>query len=872
MKKIFFPVLVSAALMVGCDATKKTKSTDLASLPEQDIPSIELGDYPITATRIDTVALPDDMQIPPYQASATRLHDLLHTKIEINFDWEKERANGKATLTLKPYFYPSDVLTLDAKNFDIKSIALAGKGTALKYEYNNEQVTIRLDRKYTRSEEYKIVIDYVAKPSERKNISGSQAITSDKGLYFINPRGEDIDKPTQIWTQGETESNSCWFPTIDKPNERCTGELYITVNDKYKTLSNGLMLSSNKNTDGTRTDYWKMDQPIAPYLYMMAVGEFAVVKDKWDNNMEVSYYVEPKFEKDARAIFPHTPELLTFFSTKLGIKYPWKKYSQIVVRDYVSGAMENTTASIFGEYMQATERDLIDVETNESVVAHEMFHHWFGDYVTTESWSNLTLNEGFANYSEYLWLEHKYGKDAAQAHWRTELAGYLGQARGQRHALIDFTYGNREDMFDAHSYNKGGIILHMLRNMIGDEAFFTALNQYLTKHAFSDVEVHELRMAFEDVTGQDLNWFFNQWYMNPGHPELDIMKSYDAVTGKLVVTIAQRQGSQKNTAVYRLPMAIDVYYANGEKPERFNITTNQRKETFSFKVKQMPKLVNVDADRITLCEMNYPKTEEEYAFQYSNAPLYLDRIEAIESFQASEKFSETAKKVLEKALNDAHYSIRSTAVNMVDIGDVAISTQLEKAVLNDVHSEVRSAAMFRLGQTSDKKYVETIKKVLDKERAFVVVSEALQALYALDKEAALKYLPKLENEDSPNIVNALAVIYSENPTAERVAFFDKKIKNINGMEAVSFISSYAVMSTGLDDKAQDKCISTLKVIGLAMEDSPWRRYGAAKGLSDMKTIYRSLNNVSKVKEIELIIAEVKNKETNKQLKAIYDMF
>ena len=427
-------------------------------------------------------------------------------------------------------------------------------------------------------------------------------------------------------------------------------------------------------------------------------------------------------------------------------------------------------------------------------------------------------------------------------------------------------------MFDAHSYNKGGIVLHMLRNMIGDDAFFTALKQYLTKHAYTDVEVHELRMAFEEVTGQDLNWFFNQWYMNSGHPELDITKNYDGVTGKLVVTIAQRQGAQKNTPVYRLPMAIDVYYANGEKSERFNITTNQRKETFSFKVKQTPKLVNVDAERITLCEMNYPKTEDEYAFQYNNAPLYLDRIEAIESFQASEKFSETAKKVLEKALNDKHYSIRSTAVNMVDIGDATIAAKLENAVLNDAHSEVRGAIMFRLGQTEDKKYVETIKKVLDKERAFVVISEALQALYTLDKEAALKYLPKLENEDSPNIVNALAVIYSENPTAERVAFFDKKIKAINGMEAVGFISSYAVMSASLDDTAQEKSIATLKNIGTSMDDSPWRRYGAVKGLSDMKTIYRALNNTAKIKEIDAIMAEVKNKETNKQLRAIYDSF
>jgi aminopeptidase N len=238
-----------------------------------------------------------------YNPSHTFEHDLLHTKIEISFDWAKKHANGKATLTLRPWFYPSKQLTLDAKNFDILSVNFEGKTDQLKYTYNKEQLVIDLGKTFTRTEEFKVVISYVAKPDERENIGGSAAITSDKGLYFINADGKETDKPMQIWTQGETESNSCWFPTVDKPNERCTQEMYITVEDKYKTLSNGLMLSSKKNADGTRTDYWKMDKPHAPYLFMMAIGEFAVVKDKW-RGIDVDYYVEPAYEQDAREIYP----------------------------------------------------------------------------------------------------------------------------------------------------------------------------------------------------------------------------------------------------------------------------------------------------------------------------------------------------------------------------------------------------------------------------------------------------------------------------------------------------------------------------------------------------------------------------------------
>ncbi|MEL7163492.1 MAG: M1 family metallopeptidase, partial [Bacteroidota bacterium] len=350
----------------------------------------------------DVVMAPEiPNELPVYRATYKRTHDLLHTKLDLRFDWPREQVIGTATLTLTPLFSPSNQLVLDAKGFDFKSIKTASDQT-LSYDYGGEkqQVTIALDREYKRGEEYTLVIDYVATPEQS---GGSSAITSDKGLFFINPRGEEGDKPQQIWTQGETENNSRWFPTIDKPNERCTQEMYVTVEDRFKVLSNGTLMEEKTNGDGTTTFYWKMDLPHAPYLFMLAIGEFDVVEDEKWNGIPVNYWMEKGWKDHAKDIYPYTPEMLTFFSDVTGVKYPWPKYSQVAVRDYVSGAMENTSAVIFGEFMHGTKRDLIDVETNEKIVAHEMFHHWFGDYVTCESWSNLTLNEGFANYSEYLW-------------------------------------------------------------------------------------------------------------------------------------------------------------------------------------------------------------------------------------------------------------------------------------------------------------------------------------------------------------------------------------------------------------------------------------------------------------------------------------
>ncbi|MGC4036444.1 MAG: M1 family metallopeptidase [Chitinophagaceae bacterium] len=352
----------------------------------------------------------DSLPKGEYHGAATRINDLVHTKLDVKFDFAKAYLYGKAWVTLKPHFYPTDSLTLDAKGMDIKKVSLA-KGASmkdLKYKYDGWLLKIDLDKTYKDGEEYTIYVDYVSKPNEVK-VKGSAAINDAKGLYFINPQGTDKDKPTEIWTQGETEANSVWFPTIDKPNQKSTEEIYMTVPDKWVTLSNGKLTSQKKNNDGTRTDYWKMDLPHAPYLFFMGAGDFAVVKDSYKGK-EVSYYVDKPYASVARKIFGNTPEMMAFYSRVLGIEYPWVKYSQMVGRDYVSGAMENTTATLHQESAQKDARELTDGNEWESTVAHELFHHWFGDLVTAESWSNLTVNESFANYSEVLWNDINMAK------------------------------------------------------------------------------------------------------------------------------------------------------------------------------------------------------------------------------------------------------------------------------------------------------------------------------------------------------------------------------------------------------------------------------------------------------------------------------
>ncbi len=864
---------LSILLLAACNTNKVVVPADDSLFTEQR----DLDTMVVSAPRVQnpeeiTGVKEETYLLQPYNASHTRTNDLLHTRLDLKFDWTNEQVIGKATLKLQPYFYDTDQVVLDAKGFDFKNVALTGKSESLKYDYDGNQITIQLDKQYNKEETYTLEIDYVATPAAS---GGSAAITSDKGLFFINPRGEDPNKPQQIWTQGETENNSRWFPTIDKPNERCTQEIYVTVEDKFTTLSNGLLVSSTPNDDGTHTDYWKMDQPHAPYLFMLAVGEFAVVKDSWEN-IPLEYYVEPAYEKDAKAIFGNTPEMLSFFSEKLDMKYPWSKYAQIVVRDYVSGAMENTTAVIFGEFVQHHERELID-NNNDRIVAHEMFHHWFGDYVTCESWANLTLNEGFANYSEYLWFEHKYGADAADYHLLEEWSGYISSSRGNMHPLIDFGYADKEDMFDAHSYNKGGAVLHMLRHYLGDDAFWAGLNLYLTRHAYSAVEVHDLRLAFEEVSGQDLNWFFNQWYLSEGHPKLDISYDYNAESNTASVTVEQTQSGEGVPPIFQLPATIDIYLGSDQKMSE-QVMVDQRSQTFTFEVPSEPKLINFDADKTLLAERQDNKTEKALIFQYYNAPKFLDRFEAIQKLYESQ--DPAAQTMLHDALEDPFWAIRASALTLlegqVEEEDLPI---LRKMAQKDSHSEVRAAAFQLLTTAEDKATLPIAEKAIESEKAYPAVSAALSFIQIVAPEKAEEYANRLENEENEYIKEAVAGIYADSGDPKYLPFFEKNLQEVDGFTAITFYQRYQelVVKGGLD--AAQAAAEKLKPISLDMSQSPWKRAAATKAIHEIKSELAFESKTAEagkkakleaaVSSLDQVLKTIIEKETNDQLKLFY---
>lgn len=707
-------------------------------------------------------------QSTTYRAEKEKKHNLIHTKLSVDFNFDDKTMNGEAWVTAKPHFYATNKIALDANAMLIHEVSLDNK--PLTYEYNEYVLEIELPRVYNKNEEFIIYIKYTARPEKVKD-EGSKAITDAKGLYFINPDGKDATKPTQIWTQGETQANSAWFPTIDAPNQKMTQEIAITVPKKYQTLSNGILVSQT-NKGNNRTDYWKQDKKHAPYLAFMAVGEFAIIKDSY-KNIPVNYYVEKEYAPYAKDIFGLTPEMIGFFSERLGVDYPWAKYSQIVVRDYVSGAMENTTAVVHGEQAYQKQGQLIDNNLQENTIAHEILHHWFGNLVTSESWSNLTLNESFANYGEYLWRAHKYGKTDAEMHYYEQVEAYKN-GQNQDKSLVRFTYDEREELFDLVSYNKGGSILHMLRTYLGDDAFFQGLKTYLERYKYDTAEVHQLRLILEKITGQDLNWFFNQWYFGANHPNIEISYDYNTLRKTVTVNIAQLQSE-----TFKFPFAIDIF--EGNKRTRHTVFVASNDASFTFPYNKQPNLIQVNADNVLVCNLYENKILSEYIFQLKNADNFAHRREAL--FQvASKQDDKNAFNAIVDALDDDAYKIRILALQQIDLINKFSKKDAIRKIMrmanNDDKTLVQAEALSTLGKLTDPELKPIFEKALQSQ-SYSVLGKALVSMYYIDQPLAIQKSKELPDEVRKILATPLTRIFIEAKDESELPFVAKSV--VSGM-------------------------------------------------------------------------------------------
>lgn len=818
---IFLPIIAMSAVMYSCSNTKK------------------IGKKKVTLDNITVSAKKSALDM--YRATASKTWELVHTRVALQFNMKDKTADGTATITLRPYFYPIDSLSLDAKSMQVDAVTVNGQ--KVHYTYTDDQLNIKFSRKYKSTDSVQLYIKYRAMPYAA-DTKGSAAINDDKGLYFINTDNVVPGKPLQIWTQGETEANSHWVPTIDKPNQRTTTEISLTVPDSFTTLSNGYLAMETHSQLGYKTCTWKMDKPIQVYAMMFAIGKFSIVKDEWKGR-EVSYYVEPQYAPYARKMFNNTPEMIEYFSNVTGVPYPWNKYSQIVVRDYVSGAMENTTATLFGEYMNQNAREIAD-GGYENIVSHELFHQWFGDYVTAESWSNLTLNESFATYGEQLWRAYKYGKASADELAMNDLWAYVyGRSKTNDPALVRFHYEDKEDLFDRISYQKGASILRYLHGLTGDDAFYKAMNIYLNENALQSAEATQWRLAVEKATGQDWNWFFNQWYYRGGVPVLDIKHEYDDVAKQLTVIVTQTQ----KDFVFRLPVKAAVYYNGSNVTEDWNLVNKKEVFTYPYKNGSRP-VVLPDAEYSVVGEIfhNFEPWQWLIIFKQSGDNI-VSKLYALGA--AKKKIDDSSSQVIiDLALNDNVPEIREQVLENLESLAIAKWQDMwkgtvEHIAINDGNNNVRRAAFDVLGAWKVKAAKQAMYDALY-DSSYSVAGAALDALREIEKDTVYTIANRLLiTEPKAALRSAIWDIIGEKGNVEDVSVFADAAPFLPGRQKIDCAQSLSSYLQHVKDTTAFKDATNVFENMINTESIKSYRFAMAAYLYEAATVYKSIIDNSK---------------------------
>ncbi len=509
-----------------------------------------------------------------------RIYDVQHYIIRVSFDREKKIVFGDTTVQLKPLNGNFNRVELDAAEMKFESVKLESENKYLQYKQTDEKILVTLDKSYSPDDLISLRFKYSVKPS--------------KGVYFVDAKTEDdkLVRPAQIWTQGETEEAHHWIPSYDFPDDKATTEQIITVQKDEVAIGNGEQLETTENPDGTKNFHFKMPVAHSIYLTSFVVGSYIKVSDSY-KNIPLGFYMYPGTENLAQRKYGKTKDMMRVFEELTGVAFPYNKYDQTIVADFNFGGMENITATTMADIEIIMNPDSIV----EDLVSHELAHSWFGDLVTCRNWAELWLNEGFATYMEAAYREKAYGRADYLRKVREDALQFIvaDAVSDNKHGLYNLQARPDDSIFDTTTYQKGGAVIHTLRETVGTENFWKAINIYLNRHKFQNVETGDLQKAMEEVSGKNLEWFFKQWVYGGGYPKLNVKPIYNPKTKQLNLNISQTQSADKLTPeTFILPMDVEITTANGTKTERIEI--KKREENFSLKIDGKPTEIVFDKD------------------------------------------------------------------------------------------------------------------------------------------------------------------------------------------------------------------------------------------------------------------------------------
>jgi aminopeptidase N len=676
-----------------------------------------------------------DIYKRPENFERSRDYDVLHYKLKFRFDEESKTYWGENTITLMPLKDDFQTCFLDAVDFTVTYVS-GPDNIPMKFKQTENHLLVDLPKVYNYKEKLSFVVEYFGKNPKA-------------GLRFTE---ESPDNPSQITSYNWPERARYWFPCYDFPNDKVTNELIATVKSSYKVISNGRLVGvSEDQENNTKTYHWSQELPHCAYLIMMAAGPYEIIEDSL-GDLPVNYWVYKKDVPNAMRSFGKTPKMIEFFNTTFGFKYPWAKYDQVCTAG--GGGIENTSATGLGHGTIHDERAEQDY-SSDGLVAHELAHQWWGDTISARTWSHVWLSESFATYSEYLFTQYDRGKDEGAVNLLNKKNSYLSEAKNRYIRPIVFNrYDNPWNIMDSHSYPKGATVLHMLHFVMGDKPFFRSLQYFLHKHAFQAVDTHDLQIAIKESSGQNLDWFFEQWIFKPGHPVFVIDQIWEKSTKILSLKISQTQDTTAGVPIYRTPVQIGIVTPEGKTVEKIWIT--EKENVFEFDVDQKPILVRFDEGNHLLKEWTFDKTLEELLYQLKNDDVIGRMWAALEiiKYKNDEK---TATALLDSAKSDPFWNVRVNAVNTLGKLQRTEDLPFFQEKCSDENSKVRSAAIRILGDSKMPKNAAFLKDRFKNETSYPAQAEILRAIGKLGDNSYIPFLEAAALIKSPrNVLNRTA--------------------------------------------------------------------------------------------------------------------
>jgi aminopeptidase N len=662
----------------------------------------------------------------------TREYALQNVKVHLSFDIDQHKVMGEVTHSVQLLRSGATTISFDSAGLTISAVTL--NGATARFDTQPQKLVITLPHPGKKGEKFEVDIRYTGQPK--------------RGLFFILPDKSYPDRPKEIWSQGEDEDTHYYIPIYDYPNNRTTTEMIVTVPETWITVSNGKLVSTHQEAGGMKTWDWRQSDPMSTYLISIVAGEFVQRTTTW-RGMPVIYGVPRGKEDTIDPTFVRTPLMLSLFSDKLGVRYPWVKYAQTAVDDFVVGGMENVSATTLTTRSLINPK-LVDEEPQgaDGLISHEMAHQWFGDLLTCKDWANLWLNEGFATYYEHLWTEAQYGQDAVDYEFWRDRNNWMNQKRLYTIPIVTRDFNDSLEN-SGNIYTKGGWVLHMLREKLGDDAYFAAMHEYLEEHRLQNVVTADLAKSVEQATSVNVDEFFAQWIYGAGAPQFDVSYAYDDAAHQVTLTVKQTQKVEGAVGLFHVPMNVQVTTASGAKD--YPISISKAEETYSFPADSKPLMVLFDKGDTILKSVNTTKDWHEWAYQLKNAQFTPDRADAAVALGTFKANDEAADALGAAALNDAYWGVRREAADALGL---MASSEAEKqllAALANPQPWVREFVVRDLGHfKNDKTLGARLEEIATSDKAWHVRAAALASLADIQAPDAYDVLAKAVQTDSPD--------------------------------------------------------------------------------------------------------------------------